>query len=315
MEGRVALVTGASRGVGRGIALGLGEAGATVYVTGRSAQEPPALSPGGGGTVVSTAAMVTDLGGRGVAVPCDHNNDEEVRQVLERIGAEEGRLDLLVNNAFSLPEGIPFFGKFWEQGPHMWDSVCGPGLRGHYVASCYAVPLLKRSDRGLIVSVSSFGGMGYTFNVAYGVGKAAVDRLAADMAVELEPEGIASISLWPGIVRTERMQRFVETEEGRGRMDLALSESPLLSGRVVASLAADPLVMGRTGKVVVVAEAASDYRVKDEDGSVPSSIRSLKFLVPYAMKGLSPPPSLIPDIRLPTWLLARGRSASSSGRP
>lgn len=320
LAGCVALVTGASRGIGRGIAVGLGEAGATVYVTGRSTEEPPASSAGGGGTVLATAEAVTAAGGRGIALQCDHADDAQVRAAMARIEAEAGGLDVLVNNAFSLTEEVPFFGKFWEQGAPMWDAVCNVGLRSHYVASCLAVPLLQARRRsagpaatpGLIVNVSSFGGMGYTFNVAYGVGKAGVDRLAADMAVELRAEGVASVSLWPGVVRTERMVKFSKTEEGAKAFDLGQSESPLLSGRVVAALAADAGVMGRTGEVVVVAEAAREYGVVDEDGSQPPSIRSLQFLVPFVMKGLSPPAALIPDVRLPTWLLAKGKASTPS---
>lgn len=266
LRGRVAVVTGATRGVGKGIALGLGDAGATVYVTGRTVSEGDAELPG---SLASTAAEVSARGGEGIAVRCDHAVDEEIEALFARVSEERGRLDVLVNNVFCIPSppmhGVPF----WEQPLFMWDAMHRVGLRSHFVADRFAAPMMIEAGQGLIVHVSSFAGGGYALNVAYGVGKAGVDRLAADVAHELRTKGVCSVSLWPGIVRTE----YILSNEGALPFDLGISESPELSGRAVAHLAADPAVMEQTGKVCVVAELAELYGFTDIDGSQPRSLR------------------------------------------
>ena len=199
LRGAVAIVTGASRGVGKGVALGLGEAGATVYVTGRTVT-PGALP----GTIAETAAQVTALGGRGVAVRCDHAVDAEVEALFARVDADEGRLDVLVNNAFAIPDG-QLAGRFWELPIAHWDTMHTVGLRSHYVAAVLAARRMVAAGRGLIANISSFGAKVYAVNVAYGVGKAGVDCMTRDMGRELAPHGVAVVSLWPGIVRTERL--------------------------------------------------------------------------------------------------------------
>ncbi len=263
LAGQVAIVTGASRGVGKGIALGLGEAGATVYVTGRTVT--PSTLPG---TIGETAAQVTALGGQGIAVACDHGVDADVAALFVRVhGEQSGRLDLLVNNAFAIPDGelrLPF----WQLPIEQWDVMHRVGLRSHYVAAWHAVPLMLPAKRGLIVNVSSFGAKIQAVNVAYGVGKAGVDRMTRDMGRELEAEGIAVVSLWPGIVKTERLL----TDDRLG-FDLTHSESPLLSGRAVAALAADAAILTKTGKPHVVAELAAAYGFTEPDGTLPSSLR------------------------------------------
>ncbi len=257
------MVTGASRGVGKGIALGLGEAGATVYVTGRT------VSPGElPGTIGETAAQVTALGGQGIAVACDHGIDSDVAALFQRVHAEQsGRLDVLVNNAFAIPDGelrLPF----WQLPIEQWDVMHRVGLRSHYVAAWHAVPSMLAAKRGLIVNVSSFGAKIQAVNVAYGVGKAGVDRMTRDMGRELEAEGIAVVSLWPGIVKTERLL----TDDRLG-FDLTNGESPLLSGRAVAALAADASILTKTGKPHVVAELALAYGFTEPDGTLPSTLR------------------------------------------
>lgn len=271
LEGRVAVVTGASRGVGRGIALALGDAGATVYVTGRTVEDrgdPPR-------SIARTAAEVTSRGGRGVAVRVDHGEDDAVRALFDRVARDEGRLDVLVNNAFSLPDEGMWGQPFWAQPIALWDRMHGVGLRSHYVASVLAAPLLletaRREGGALVANVSSFAGAGFQLNVAYGVGKAAVDRLAADMAHDLGPHGVACVSLWPGIVRTE----WILAHEGALPFSTRVSESPELTGRVVAALAADPATIERTGQVVVVAEEARARGLRDVDGAQPPSLREL----------------------------------------
>jgi dehydrogenase/reductase SDR family protein 1 len=265
LRGKVAVVTGASRGVGKGVAIGLGEAGATVYVTGRS------LSSAGGlpGTIGETAGEVTRAGGRGLALRCDHAVDADVEAAFARVLAEAGRIDILVNNAFAIPDGELYGGRFWEQPIAFWDCMHTVGLRSHYVAAVLAARTMAAERRGLIVNVSSFGAKIYSVNVAYGVGKAGVDRMTRDMARELAPFGVAVVSLWPGIVKTERLQLEAE----RFPYDRSNMESAQLSGRAVAALAADPDLLRRSGQALVVAELAEEYGFVDVDGTRPRSLR------------------------------------------
>jgi len=256
---RVAWVTGASRGVGRGIALALGAEGWTVYMTGRTVDR-----------LEAAAATVTERGGRGVVCPCDHRVDAEVQGVAERIAREAGRLDLLVNNVFAIPEA-PIWGRpFWEQPLSQWDDMHTVGLRSHFVATVYAVPLLLEAARPLVVHISSFAGQRYLLNVAYSVGKAGVDRMAADMAHELRDHGVAVISLVPGVVRTEWV-----LEQAELPFSLEHTESPEFTGRAVVALADDPDVMARSGEVCVVAELAQTHGFDDIDGTRPHSLRAV----------------------------------------
>jgi dehydrogenase/reductase SDR family protein 1 len=266
LSGRVAVVTGASRGIGKGVALALGQAGATVYLTGRSVDRPSGGLPG---TLRETAEEVDARGGRGVPVACDHRDDDSVARVFEQVEREAGRLDVLVNNVFAVPDGPLFNTPFWEQPLALWDTMHSIGLRSHYVASVYAAPRMVSQGSGLIANISSFGGGMYALNVAYGVGKAAVDRLSKDMAHDLRPHGVASVSLWPGIVRTERIMQAGDSLP----FDQTVTESPEFTGRAVVALASDPQCMDKTGKRLVVAELAEEYGFDDVDGSRPPSLR------------------------------------------
>ena len=266
LHGKICIVTGASRGVGKGIALGLGEAGATVYVTGRS--RPGATTEALPGSIDETAAELTALGGVGVALACDHAHDDEVAAVFARERGELGRLDVLVNNAFAIPEGR-VTGPFWELPVSQWDALHTVGLRSHYIAAVHAAQIMVPQRGGLIVNVSSFGAKIYAVSVAYGVGKAGVDRMSRDMGRELKPHGVTAVSLWPGIVRTERLLQ----DPQRLGFDPTHGESPTFSGRAVAALAADPQVLARTGEALVVAELAEAYGFTDLDGSRPASLR------------------------------------------
>ncbi len=266
LAGRVAIVTGASRGVGKGIALGLGEAGATVYVTGRTVA-PGALP----GTITETASDVSKLGGEGVAVACDHSVDAQVEALVARVMAERGRIDILVNNAFAIPDG-KIIAPFWELPIDQWDTMHRVGLRSHYVASVFVAPHMVAAKTGLIVNVSSFGAKIYAVNVAYGVGKSGVDRMSRDMGRELLPHQVCAVSLWPGIVKTERLL----LDPQRIGFDPTNGETAQFSGRAVAALAADPKRLERSGQALVVAELAREYGFTDLDGSQPKSLRQGK---------------------------------------
>jgi dehydrogenase/reductase SDR family protein 1 len=268
LAGKVAVVTGASRGVGRGVALGLGEAGATVYITGRSVRGD--IADGGvAGTIHDTADEVTRLGGVGVPVRCDHRDDAEVAALFRRVADEQGRLDLLVNSAWggyeNMVEGGDFTWErpFWDQPLRRWDAMFGAGVRACYVASQFAVRIMLGRRSGLIVAMSHWSGQKYKSNVAYGVAKAATDRMVSDIAHELRPHGIAAVSLYPGLVRTERVMQFAQY------LDLSNSESPQFVGRAIAALAIDPRIMDKSGQVLIAAALAEGYGFMDVDGRRP----------------------------------------------
>ena len=219
LDGKVALVTGSSRGIGKGVALELGSLGASVYVTGRTVDaEANEL----GGTVGQTALEIDELGGRGIAVRCDHGNDDDVRQLFDRISRDHGPLDILVNNACSAQDMGRHVGKLsWQQPLEAWDEVHQVGLRSAYVASMLACPGMLEQRAGLIVNISSMGAVEYLHSVAYGTAKAGLDKLTADLAYELTPHGVAVVSLWPGLVRTELILSQCR-DDGRGGLEMVL---------------------------------------------------------------------------------------------
>jgi NAD(P)-dependent dehydrogenase (short-subunit alcohol dehydrogenase family) len=264
----IALVTGASRGAGKGIALALGDAGATVYVTGRTQAEGDAALPG---TVFATAEEINQRGGRGVAVICDHGNDDEVAALFAQIEGDHGRLDLLVNNALCVPDALTMAGPFWEKPLNLQD-ILNVGLRSSYVAAYYAAPLLIKRG-GLLVNTSSPGGRSYMHGPAYGAGKAGVDKMAHDMAVDFEPHQVAVVSLWMGLLKTERTQAAFAADPDLYREMMAMVESPEFTGRVIAALAADKLRITRSGKVYFAAELGAEYGLADIDGRLPPSPR------------------------------------------
>ncbi|WP_454175693.1 SDR family NAD(P)-dependent oxidoreductase [Gordonia sputi] len=271
-HGRVVVVTGASRGAGRGIALALGASGATVYVTGRTANDGDSGLPG---SVNSTAAEVSARGGVGVPVVLDHADDKAVAALFERVGDEnDGFLDILVNNALTLPDALTGKGPFWSKPLSLTD-LFDVGMRSTYVASHFAAPLLVHRGSGLIVNTSSFGGACYMHGPAYGAGKAAVDKLAHDMAVDFRPHDVAVISLWMGLLLTERTRAaFADHPDAYAGL-AANAESPEFVGRVVAALADDPDRMSRSGRVLIAAELAAEYGVVDTDGRQPPSHRAM----------------------------------------
>ncbi len=259
----VALVTGGTRGVGKGAALGLGEAGARVYVTGRTERAGQSSLPG---TLAGTVAAIEQLGGTAVGIACDHRVDAQVAAAIDRVRADTGRLDVLVNNVYASPEqraaGVPF----WELPISYWDDLTSVGLRSHYVASVYAAPLMVAQGRGLIVNISSSAATDYSplFGVAYGVAKAALDRLTADMARELKPHNVAVVSLWPGPIKGEKILTQPERVPPEVlAFIMAKGESPHFTGRAIAALAADPDVMAKTGRAFKVADLAAQYGFTD----------------------------------------------------
>jgi dehydrogenase/reductase SDR family protein 1 len=275
LKGKVALVTGASRGIGKGIAQALGEYGATVYITGRTVNENEsgAILPG---TIEKTAAAITQLGGLGIPVQCDHRDDEAVKRLFDTIKNDQGRLDILVNNAWkgyeniyrvTKPEEYIFENPFWTQPQSLWEDMFTVGLCSNYVASSLAAPIMIRQKNGLIVNISFFAGRRYLSNVAYGVCKAAVDRMTADMAYELKEHNVSVVSLYPGLVRTEGVML------NKDYLDLSNSESPQFIGRAVAALAGDSKISSKTGQILIAAEVAEEYQFTDIDGKQPQSLR------------------------------------------
>ena len=268
---KVAVVTGSSRGAGRGIAVALGASGATVYVTGRSRREGDAALPG---TVQATADVVTAAGGKGIAVYCDHADDSQVEALFERVRQDHGRLDILVNNATVLHDTLTDTGPFWDKPLALVD-ILDVGLRSHYVASWFAAPLLLANGAGLVVNTSSFGGRIYMHGPAYGAGKAGLDKMAHDMAIDFKPHGVAVVALWMGLLATERTLRVFAAEPDKYAGMADATESPEFSGRVIDALASDPDLMSKSGKVWIGAELAQEYGVTDTDGRQPHSPRAL----------------------------------------
>jgi dehydrogenase/reductase SDR family member 1 len=263
-EARVAVVTGATQGIGLGIAEELGRAGMTVYATGR--RSAPDASAG---SVEAVTARIEGAGGTAIGVRCDHSDDAQTASLIERVSDEAGRLDILVNCAASVPGTVEEFGQtfrpFWQADPSVWDTWMQVGLRNHYVAAVHATRIMVEQGAGLIVNVSSPGAIHYFHSVTYGVGKAALDKFTADAAVELREHGIAVVSIWPGHVRTEKTLAF----ERAGVTELSRSESPQLSGKAVVALADDPAILERSGGAYYVARLAREYGFTEEDGSQP----------------------------------------------
>lgn len=279
----IAVVTGASRGAGRGIAHELGAAGATVIVTGRSTREHPAEGYGQlmalsdlhalPGNIDETAEVVTRAGGRGIALRCDHTRDEEVAELFARVLREHGRVDLLVNNAWGGHESFDgvFDAPFWKHPLSHWDAMMDRGVRNHLVASRHAAPAMAEAKRGLIVTTTFWDRDRFMRgNLFYDLAKASMTRLAFGMAEELRPHGVASVALSPGWMRTEFVLAGHQADESNWQERPALSrtESPRYLGRAVAALAADPNIMDKSGRVLRVGELALEYGFTDIDGRV-----------------------------------------------
>lgn len=253
LENKIALVTGGTRNVGKGIAIALGEAGATVYVTGRSITD-------------NDVKGITKAGGKGIAVICNHENDNEVKKVFDQIAKNEGKLDILVNNAWGgynrlrnrkKHEGFKWKAPFWEQTFDLWDEMNKVGVRSNYISSSYAAQLMLKQKQGLIVNISFYASRKYYGNVVYGVAKAAVDKMTMDMSEELKKYKITCISLYPGWI------------DDRKKTPNPKKESSQFVGRAITSLASDKNILKKTGRILVAAELAKVYGFKDIDGTQP----------------------------------------------
>ena len=269
LAGKVALVTGASKNIGKGIALEVGASGAVTYLTARTVEDVP----GQLASLARTAAEIEAAGGTAVAVACDHTDDAQVEAVFDRIKSEQGRLDVVVNVAspdFSEMVAVPF----WEI-PFRHISAClDIGPRSDYVTTALAArTMMLEQGSGVVINISSHGAETYLLSVPYGVGKAAIDRVTRDTAFELQSHGVAVVSLWPGLVLTEGLlANTVETEDGRRELhglDISFGETPKFNGRAVVALAADPAILERTGGSFWTASLAREYGFTEDDGHLP----------------------------------------------
>jgi NAD(P)-dependent dehydrogenase (short-subunit alcohol dehydrogenase family) len=269
LAGKVALVTGASKNIGKGIALEVGASGAITYLTARTVEDVP----GQLASLARTAAEIHAAGGTAIPVACDHTDDAQVEAVFDRIKSEQGRLDVVVNVAspdFSAMVGV----HFWDLPLHEISACLDIGPRSDYVTTALAArTMMIEQGSGVVINISSHGAETYLLSVPYGVGKAAIDRVTRDTAFELQAHGVAVVSLWPGLVLTEGLlANTVETEDGRRELhglDISFGESPKFNGRAVVALAADPKILERTGGSFWTASLAREYGFTEDDGHLP----------------------------------------------
>ena len=273
----IAVVTGASRGAGAGIAHALGSHGCTVYVTGRTRDSSPSAAAG---TIDETAARVTAAGGTGIAVAVDHSDDAQVEVLFDQIRAQHGRVDILVNNAALIRDEMMGRTKFWEEPLSVIDTL-NVGLRSSYVATVYAAPLMIPQGKGLVAFSSSSGAVHYAFGPAYWVPKAGTDKMAADMAYDFREYGIAAISIWMGSLLTERVRTIIARSPEKYGHILDSAETPELTGHVIWALYNDPSLMELSGQTQIAAELAVKYGIRDEDGRQPPSYRELFDVHPH----------------------------------
>ena len=269
---KIVVVTGASRGAGKGIAIALSSPNTVIYVTGRTVESGLNPLPG---TIGETVAEIEKRGGTGIAVKVDHAIDSDVGAFFKQVEQEQGRIDILVNNACAIPDGLVDLLPFWEKGLNQLD-VMNVGMRSHYVSSYYGAKIMAKQAAvenltPLIVHTSSAGGRCYMHGAAYGGGKAAVDKFANDMAVDLKPFNVACVSIWMGLLMTERTEALIAQEPEKYGGMAAIAESPQFTGLVINALSNDVNLMNKTGKILVAAEEAMLYGVKDINGAQPPS--------------------------------------------
>ena len=274
LSGKVALVTGASRGIGKGIALALASEGATVWITGRTVNEGDYYLPG---SVGETARLCDERGGKGVAVACDHADNAQVAALFERIAKESGRLDILVNNAFTLSEDLLEPKGFWEKPLSNWEMM-DVGVKSNFIAAWHAARLMVPQKSGLIVAISGYAAVTYTYGVLFGTSKTAVGRMARDMAVELKPHNVASVTLWQGLTLTEKAKDNLARVADKMTSSITGQKGSSVEhpGRVIAALACDPELMKRSGGEFITAEIAKEYGIADDDGTWVASMRETR---------------------------------------
>lgn len=273
----VALVTGSSRGAGRGIAIGLGSHGCTVYVTGRSEKPGDTTLPG---TIYETAQAVTAAGGRGIPVRCDHGDDKDVEALFDQIRREEGRLDLLVNNAAAIYDELTTPGHFWEKPLKLAD-IINVGIRSGYVASWLAAPMMVEQGKGLIVFTSGSGAVHYVYGPGYGAHKAGVDKMAADMAVDFKGSGVSTLSVWMGALLTDRLKMVMESDPAKYAYLQDTVETPEFTGHILWALFNDPNLAALSGQTLIGAEVARTHGLVDEGGRQPPSYRDTAGVAPH----------------------------------
>ncbi|MFE0738285.1 SDR family oxidoreductase [Streptomyces sp. NPDC058855] len=281
LRGRVCLVAGATRGAGRAIAVQLGTAGATVYVTGRTTRDRISEVGRSTETIEETAELVTAAGGEGIAVPTDHLEPDQVRALVERIDRDHGRLDVLVNDVWGGEHLIKFGGRFWDTDLAGGLRMLELGVRTHLITARLAVPLLVRHPGGLHIEVTdgtaAYNGTRFRENVFYDLTKNAPIRMAFGLAEDLKEAGCTAVALTPGWLRSEQMlDHFGVTEENWREAvaqlpDFASSESPVYVGRAVAALAADPDRARWNGQSLSSGQLAKEYGFTDADGSRPDA--------------------------------------------
>jgi len=272
----IAIVTGASRGAGRGIAIALGSHGCIVYITGRSEKVGDAALPG---TIYETADAVTAAGGKGIAIRVDHGDDAQVKALFEQVERDQGRLDILVNNACALHDQLTAPLNFWEKPLEIVDML-DVGLRSGYVASYYAAPLMARQRSGLILFTSASGAVHYVYGPAYGAHKAGMDKFAADMAVDFKEHNVAVLSIWMGALLTDRLRMVIGSDPDKYAHLEGVTESPEFTGHILWSLFNDPHLMDMSGQTVIGAEMAIKYGIKDVSGRQPPSYRETHKVEP-----------------------------------
>ena len=272
----IAIVTGASRGAGRGIAIALGSHGCTVYVTGRSQERGRDGLPG---TIHETAAAVTQAGGRGIAVACDHSDDDQVAALFAQVAEEAGRIDILVNNACAIQDALHAPGGFWEK-PLALSQMIEVGVRSSYVASWHAARMMVPQGSGLIVFTSSPGSVHYCMGPAYGAHKAGIDKLAADMAVDLVDTGVSAVSIWMGALASERLLAMIAAQPDKYGHLTAMLEPTEYTGHLIHALQADPDLRDLSGQVLIGAELGRRYGIARPDGTFPPSARDTHRVEP-----------------------------------
>ncbi|MEK3975803.1 SDR family NAD(P)-dependent oxidoreductase [Psychrobacillus sp. FSL K6-2684] len=264
LQGKIAVVSGASRGAGRGIAFQLGSSGATVYVTGRSVKG--STTDNRPETIEETADGVTSRGGKGIAIQCDHTSENDVRNLFEQIEREHGRIDILVNSVFGGSESsLPSVDgrHFWERPLEHWDAMMVAGPQAYLLTTRYAVPLMAQHHKGLIVNITFFIKDTISSNLYYDLAMNAINRMTLGMAKELKDYNVSAVAVCPGWMRTERV-----IDSGFGPED-GTTETTAYVGRAVVALASDTTVSKFSGETIMVAELARKYGFTDVDGTQP----------------------------------------------